>query len=249
MIRILSTLLASAILAVSADAQEQAPFFPLQTGTVLEYEQTGPDGLPSAYITTSVEEITGDFMHGSTTVASTVRYPGDTLSVRSGYPVVFEDGEVITDLAGTVKESVTDMLRQTFMQAGLNEDEMAEVDELLGTISAEGEIHGIPSGLSVGMELPDCNVDIIFMTMRISTAYHDRKVSGREKLATPAGTFDCYIVEETCSVKSALFDTGESQVTTTGQKTWYARGVGEVKQEITDSAGNIISTTVLSAIR
>lgn len=54
---------------------------------------------------------------------------------------------------------------------------------------------------------------------------YNRKVIGQETIKTGAGTFNCYIVEKTVDVKLA----GVSEKSST--KSWYARGIGIVKEE------------------
>ena len=68
------------------------------------------------------------------------------------------------------------------------------------------------------------------------------KISGKEKLTTPAGTFDCFIMEETVTTKAMMQKEVEKTVS------WYAYGVGLVKESTYDKKGKLVSTTLLNRI-
>lgn len=86
-----------------------------------------------------------------------------------------------------------------------------------------------PSDLSVGKTLPDASMNMTIsmagMNMTISTVITDRKVTGKEKVTTPAGTFDCYVMTYNTTVNSMGMNTEMSS------KQWFAKGIGMVKQE------------------
>lgn len=101
-----------------------------------------------------------------------------------------------------------------------------------------------PNDLSVGMALPDGNmtmkIGMAGMNMTMTIDQKNRKVIGKEKMTTPAGTFDCYVVTFDTAVKMGINQT-------TSSKQWISEGVGMVKQEDTQK-GKIINTTILTAI-
>lgn len=86
-----------------------------------------------------------------------------------------------------------------------------------------------PSNLSVGKKLPDSNIDMTIsmggMNITMSTSITDREVTGKEKITTPAGTFDCYVLTYNTTAKAMGINTELSS------KQWFAKGVGMVKQE------------------
>lgn len=69
---------------------------------------------------------------------------------------------------------------------------------------------------------------------------YNRKVIGQETIKTGAGTFNCYIVEETVDVKMA----GVNEKSTT--KSWYARGIGIVKEETYEKKKLVQSRELIS---
>ena len=60
--------------------------------------------------------------------------------------------------------------------------------------------------------------------MNISVTISDRKVVAEETLNTPAGEFDCAVLEQTVSTKMMMSIIMES-------KEWYTPGVGMIKSE------------------
>lgn len=101
-----------------------------------------------------------------------------------------------------------------------------------------------PSDLSVGKTLPDAemnmNISVSGMDMAITTKIKNRKVIGKEKVTTPAGTFDCYVMTYDTSVSAMGMNTDMSS------KQWFAKGVGMVKQE-DSSKGKLQNTSELTA--
>ncbi len=109
-------------------------------------------------------------------------------------------------------------------------------------IEVGGDVPLIPADLSVGQELACGEVK---MKMGVITAKQDissHKVVAEETLTTPAGTFDCYVVEQVYTAKMGIIKAKGTQ------KIWYARGVGNVKTEIYDKKGKLSSTQLLTEL-
>ena len=101
-----------------------------------------------------------------------------------------------------------------------------------------------PNDLSVGQNLPDSNMNMKIsmggMNMNMDMNITNRKVSGKEKVTTPAGTYDCFVISHDTNVSMM----GTSHKTSTKQ--WVSEGVGLVKQE--DSMkGKVENTSMLTA--
>ncbi len=101
-----------------------------------------------------------------------------------------------------------------------------------------------PNDLSVGQTLPDSNMNMKIsmggMNMNMVLTVKDRKVTGKEKITTPAGTFDCFVI---------AYDTNVEMMGTShksSSKQWIAEGVGLVKQEDTQK-GKVENTSLLTA--
>ena len=70
----------------------------------------------------------------------------------------------------------------------------------------------------------------------------DRRIVGKETIQTKAGTFDCFILEETITIKSMMMKDIEKI------KSWYAYGIGLVKEISYDKNGKLISTMILNEV-
>ena len=104
------------------------------------------------------------------------------------------------------------------------------------------ELMHIPNKLAVGYQLPLGEMYVNLGGFRVKSTITENEVVDREEITTPAGTFKCYVVKQTSSGR-ALGIKSESTV-----KTWYARGVGRVKQE-TYSKGDLITSSVLTSMQ
>lgn len=187
----------------NASAQTKDLYFPAKSGVVRVYASYNAAGEHVGYSRDSVASVSGNALDGS---AELYRIANDTLSVRM--PVYFKDGEVIIEEIAALKDAFA-----------------AEDPELGEMLNVDGESRGIPSEMSVGMKLPDYTVTIKIAMFNIKTACKNRKVVAREQLSLPAGTYDCFVVEETVTVSA--FMTTEKETL----KSWYAAGIGLVKQE------------------
>ena len=101
----------------------------------------------------------------------------------------------------------------------------------------------LPNNMKVGDELPDAemnvSVDVGGISMNIDVMMLDRKVVEEESITTPAGTFDCLVIEYQSSIKMGLERKGSA-------KQWIAKGVGMVKQEDYNKRGKVTSSTMLT---
>lgn len=83
----------------------------------------------------------------------------------------------------------------------------------------------IPSTLSVGQELECGTIEWEVMGIKSSHTETSHKVVAQEDITTPAGTYDCFVVEQKYTMKSG-FAKSEGV-----NKVWYAKGIGAVKTE------------------
>ena len=212
----LLTLAATVLLSAVAYGQGTEPFFCSEPGMVRIYEARDADGK---------------------TVSFNSRF-------RSRIRMRFDRGEVIMDMAALMEEAMQEGMRQSLNAMGDGDDaeNQAAMNEILDNTTVSGECRGIPADIYEGMELPDYSIEIKIMFITSKMGCKDRKVIGRESVTTPAGTFDCYVIEETMTAKAMMVNEKTRQVS------WYARGVGLVKQQTFDKK-KLTGTTLLTAIR
>lgn len=100
----------------------------------------------------------------------------------------------------------------------------------------------LPSDMKPGDVLPDVSGTASTKLASMNVAVSDRKVLKRETVTTPAGKFDCIVVQEHKVEKGTL----RNRVTTA--RTWYARGVGMVRHDTYDKNDKLETSEVLVKI-
>lgn len=127
--------------------------------------------------------------------------------------------------------------------ADISEAKMKEVIEKtkLEFFTISGEPRGIPRYPKVG-KLPDFEFYIKVNIISMKVLGRERKIVGTESLQTPAGLFDCFILEETITTKAMMMN----DVAKT--RSWYAYGIGLVKEITYDKNGKLISTMTLNEV-
>ena len=106
--------------------------------------------------------------------------------------------------------------------------------------ATDPELQRIPNKLAVGYQLPLGEMIVNVSGFRVKSTVTENEVIDREEITTPAGTFKCYVVQQTCEGRVM----GIKSSSTT--KIWYARGIGMVKTE-SYSKGELFSTSVLTS--
>ena len=108
-------------------------------------------------------------------------------------------------------------------------------------ISITGDPMVLPYPMSPGQELPDASftVSSSVMPIKMTSDVYNRRVVGTEALTTPAGTFDCVVVEYDSDVKMGL-------TISASVKQWYAEDVFLVRQETYNKRGKLTGVMVLT---
>ena len=146
---------------------------------------------------------------------------------------MFEGNELDSLVLSTLKEKYPD----------LPEEKKKEVYEKAKDqiMNISGEARGIPRYPVVG-KLPDYEFHGKFSILSMKFIGKERRIVGTETIQTEAGSFDCFILEETITTKVFLMKEVEKI------KAWYAYGIGLVKEITYDKSGKLISTMTLNAI-
>lgn len=190
-------------------AQEKEPFCCVKQGAELKYVTTDAKGNETSTSTTKVTAAAGS--DGNYNIAMTI-----TLYVNGNQ--MFNPMNVTT--------TVTDGNASVALGGG-------------AAIEMTTDVPLIPARLAVGLELGTGSIVMNMGGIKTTQEIHTHKVVGREQLTTPAGTFDCYIVEQTYTAKMAFIKAKGSQ------KVWYARGIGNVKTETYDKRGKLSTQQIL----
>lgn len=196
-------------IAMGLVGQNRDPFCCVKQGAELKYQTTDAKGNETGTSVTEIIEATGS--GGNYNLTQTV--------------TLFANGTQIFSPM-TVSTTVTDGNASIALGGG-------------AAIEVSSDVPFIPSDLSVGQELATGTMVINMSGIKSTQEITSHRVVGHEELTTPAGTFDCYIVEQEYVAKVAFIKAKGSQ------KVWYARGVGNVKTETYDKKGKLASRQIL----
>ena len=216
------------------------------------YIESDSKGKERATIYYSVESIKGDGMNGNIKLRlEEVPFasPNDTTTNHEFYR--FKDGELMVDMIAGFEYSLFDdkdidsLVCSTIKEKypDLPEEKKEEVTEKVKCeiFKISGETRGIPRYPKVG-KLPDYEFHFKISIINMKISCQDRRIVGTERIQTEAGEFDCFIMEETLTTKASFMKDVEKT------KSWYAYGIGLVKEITYDKHGKLLSTMTLNKI-
>lgn len=132
------------------------------------------------------------------------------------------------------------MIQPMQMETAIRDGVVEMTPNVMG-MEISGKVPSYPADMSVGQQF-EYNFSIKMMGMDASTKGSE-KVVARENLTTPAGTFDCFKIEADVTV-TAMGQTQNVKITS-----WISAGIGNVKTENRDGAGNIQMTQELISLK
>lgn len=200
-----------------------SPYYPSQEGkTLVVYQYDKRERL------STISEFTITDKTADTRKFNMVLKDDEGKEIVSGkFEVTCRDGETILE-------------PRALMSPGL----MEQYESMEYSVSGDGLV--FPARIEVGQELEDgdieMKVDAGIMNMKINVTMTDRKVERKEAVTTPAGTFDCYVITYTNTLRMGMAKTQYSTQ-------WIAEGVGMVKEETRKSNGRLITKSILQEIR
>jgi hypothetical protein len=214
---------------VGLQAQDCATYFPYEEGRVLKYENFNKKGKSEGTVTHTISEVKNS-SDGMTLVMHS------TMVDDKGKDVFESDFEVQCTGDG-YSVRLTDMM-------------MPQMTEQINSMEVDMEMKGenlyIPNDLSVGKTLPDASMEIQpnmggMNIMKFQYTTTDRRVSAKESVTTPAGSFDCFLLESSTNIKTI----GNRVFTS---KEWFAEGVGIVRSETYNQKGKLMGSMELVAV-
>lgn len=200
-------------------------FYPFTAGTSAEVTTKNKRGKTVAVLTYNVLDVTNNSGTTQAKMNAVMKDKNDKILTESTYNISCTNTGVSIDYQSmTVQSSFT------------------QFDDIESDITGTNIV--IPNDLAVGTNLPDANIDVKMnmsgIRMNMYAGMLDREVTGKESITTPAGTFDCFVIEYTSQLRMGMTQTGKA-------KQWIAKGVGMVKQEDYNSRGDITSSSLLTA--
>ena len=251
--RVLAILLFTVCLSIcyEANAQNDVYLVSYPQTARWSYIETDSKGKQISTIYYSIDYIEGNGVNGNIRMnleEVPVASPKDT--TRSFMFYRFKDGEFMADVSAGMEYNIFEdkldsLVRNIIKEKYPDLTEETERDLLEKTksefIKTSGEIRGIPRYPKVG-KLPDYEFHSKVSIMGMKVRGENRRIVGTERVQTEAGSFDCYILEETITTKAMMMKDIEKI------KSWYAYGIGLVKEITYDKDGKLISTLILNEV-
>lgn len=224
--KILFTLALTNLLIICALPQDCTFYYPEKKGAVLEYKSYDhKDNL-----TGTTRSQVKDFVKNGNNLSAVIETEafdkkGKPLGTNE-FTVKCENGIFYIDMKNFMNPQT--------MEAYKDMEVSVKSDNLL-----------MPSNMKVGDKLNDgslvitvSNAGMKIMTM--TTTITNRKVDAKEKITTPAGTFECYKISYDMTTKMMM-------TIKLNAVEWYAKDVGMVKSE-SYKDGKLSGSTVLTSI-
>lgn len=207
---------------VSAQDYDKSGYCPLTEGMVLEYVNYDADGAVTGSYVLKVASASGTLQKG-TVVFDQYFYDAD------GRPVLGDGGNLPMEVTVGPDGTVSRM-----NDAG----KVMKVQDIM----SKGDASSVPSGLKTGMSIPDGSLKVKIGMISATIETKDRKVVDHKEITVPAGTFDCFLVKEEQVTRTVGSRTEKIE-------TWYAAGIGCVKQTVYDRKGRLDHIQELVSIK
>lgn len=170
------------------------------------------------------------------------------------------DGEEVTATVNMVTKSGKDEYSTSYtmtcspetfkmsMNLFLPDEQMKQMESMESMeVELDMEDMEFPNKLEVGMDLKDATMTMVakangIQVMSTETTIKDRKVVSMVTITTPAGTFECYKIEQTSAMKMSFMNKEFKSIS------YVAEGVGVVRSESLDKKGEIASYSEITRI-
>jgi hypothetical protein len=197
-----------------AKAQDCEAYYPMKAGATIEMTHYSDNDKVTGITQTTVAKESNEGGKHSCTCDVVIKDGKGKEEAKTTYDVSCQNGEFHMDM-------------RSFSMSQQQQQQMQGMENM--EIKMESEDLVFPKNLVVGSELPNAHMKMTAtmsgMTIFTTTVnVTNRKVTGKESLTTPAGTFSCIIVEEDVETHSMATFHGHN-------KSWFALGVGMVRSE------------------
>jgi hypothetical protein len=128
-------------------------------------------------------------------------------------------------------------------------------DQVQKTTTSEAQLKEAyieyPSGLTDGMDLPDASFDMEMNTSGLPSTVNfqikNRKVTGKEKVTSHAGSWDAYKITYDAAMKVKMAGIGIPMVMKTTE--WFVPNFGVVKSETYNKKGKLKGSSLLTGFK
>ena len=143
-------------------------------------------------------------------------------------------------------------MKQAMMKAGQDNPKSNAILDDMEMGFGDGFMD-IPKNMYPGQKLNDINFTMKTKAsgadMTIITNLTERKVGAKEKITTPAGTFECMPITGVRKSSMKVMGINRNMGKPTTETIWYAPGIGMVKSENYDEKGKVEMTQVLTEFK
>lgn len=159
-----------------------------------------------------------------------------------------EKGKEIANSAGTYK--CTNGVLQADMKMAMPQQQ-AETMNTAEAKMTDGYLE-YPYSMSVGQSLKDAEMNMEVnlkngMLSKVNFKETNRKVDAKEKLTTPAGTWDAYLITYNGFMRTQMAGIGIPFNFVV--KEWFVPGIGVVKTESYAKGGKLMGSTMITSIK
>lgn len=207
---------------VSAQVYDKSGYCPITKGMVLEYANYSPEGEKTSSYVMKVSSVEGNLEKGTVSFDQFF-YEGN------GNPLF--DGNLPMEVSVGGPEGTVSRMNDL--------GKVMKVQDIM----SKGDASSVPSGIKPGMSIPDGNIIVKVGKISASIVTRNRQAVQQKNITVPAGTFDCFLVEEE-QVTSKVVGSKTEKI-----ETWYAAGIGCVKQAVYDRKGRLDHTQELVSIK
>ncbi len=209
---------------VSAQDYDKSGYCPITKGMVLEYVNYDSDGAKMSSYIMKVSAVEGTLTDGTVTFD---QYFYD----EDGSPLFDDNG-------GNLPMEVTVGGPEGTVSRMSDVGKVMKVQDIM----SKGDASSVPSGIKAGTTIPDGTIKVKIGKISATIVTQNRQVVQQKDITVPAGTFDCFLIKE------------EQVTRTVGSKaerieTWYAAGIGCIKQAVYDRKGRLDHTQELVSIK
>ena len=226
---LLNLIIAALLLfSISSAAQDCEPYIPMDEGVEFETQSFNHKGKLQS---TSKQKIISKTVNGGNleaTIHSELYDKKDNLQSTLDYKIMCKDGVFMVDMSTMLDPEQT----KEYQGADIIVD--GDFLELPSVLTVGQSLNGGVLNVKIGSE------EVTMLTIKVTVS--NRKVEAKEKITTPAGTFECYKISFDIETRFIF----KIKMTV---KEWYSKGVGMVRTESYNKSGKMTGYTILTSFK
>ena len=223
--------IADGVIMISSDCSD---FIWFKKGSYMKFESQDDKGKVTSQSEMAIVNVKRE---GGATVAD-VKFKDDK---KNEFDMQYKcaNGKLYMDFSSMLKQAMAKSGDKGQSQEAMKNVEMGFSDGFMT----------FPSNMYPGQKLDDAvfimKTNNGGMNMEVTSSLTDRKVTTKEKITTPAGTFDCLKITGTRKTTMNMLGRIQNMGKPIQEHIWMAPGIGNIKSEIYNDKGNLESKNLL----